>query len=214
MRGVAGNLSCVGFFMAVWSWVESGNSSGVIGAAMLSTADDDDALTFRAVLEMDGHAAGLIVARTDGHMHSAENLFAVMHGDVVLSILCGLSVRNMGTETTQVYVLLEKGVSCNALMSALAHALSCKVESLKYLAESISIPEDAILGLLDRLAGEDDMSGLLWVVVKLGDDLPDRYRGLLGLRLFRGDILRTFRSAEIEDRMQDRHDLAPGPHCA
>ena len=55
------------------------------------------------------------------------------------------------------------------------------------------------------------MFGLLWVVVKLADDLPDRYRGLLGLRLFRGDILRAVCAAEVKDRMQNRHDLAPGP---
>ena len=181
---------------------------------MLSAADDDDALAVWAELEMDGHAAGLVVTRTNGHMHSTEDLLTVVNSDIVFTVLLGLSARDMGTETTQVHVLLEKGVTCNALMPALAHALSCKVESIQDLMQSLAIPVDAILGLLDRLAGEDNMSGLLWVVVKLADDLPDRYRGLLGLRLFRGDILRTFRSAEIEDRMQDCHDLAPGPHCA
>ena len=197
------------FHIGGMDW-EEGQIS-VIGAAVLAAADDDDALAFRAVFEVDRHAAGFVVARTDGHMHAAKNLFSVMHSDVVLSILRGLRMGDVGAETSKVDVLHEEGGTRDALVTTLAHALGGEVESLQDLTQSLSIPVDAILGLLDRLAGEDDMFGLLWVVVKLADDLPDRYRGLLGLRLFRGDILRAVCAAEVKDRMQNRHDLAPGP---
>ena len=97
---------------------------------MLSAADDDDSLAVRAELEMNRHAAGLIVARTDGHMHSSEDFFAVMFSNIVLTKLRSPSIRDMGAEATQIYILLKKGVACDTLMSALAHALSCKTESL------------------------------------------------------------------------------------
>ncbi len=186
----------------------------MIGTAVLTAANDDDALAFRAVLEVDRHAAGFVMARTDGHMHPTEDLLAVMNSDIVLTILLGLCARDMGTEATQVYVLLEKGIARDALMPALAHTLRRKVESLKYLADRLSIPVDAILRLLDGLTREDNMPAFLRVIHKLTDDLPNGNRRLLGLRFLHGDILRTFRSAELKDRMQDRHDLAPGPLSA
>lgn len=175
-------LGLVGFFIllgcgATWT-------SRTISASMLSAAYNDDSLAVWAVLEMDGHAASLVVTRTNGHMHPTEDLLAVMNSDIVLTILLGLCARDMGTEATQVYVLLEKGIARDALMPALAHTLRRKVESLKYLADRLSIPVDAILRLLDGLTREDNMPAFLRVIHKLTDDLPNGNRRLLGLRLF------------------------------
>ena len=103
----------------------------MVGTAVLTAADDDDALAFRAVFEVDRHAAGFVMARTDGHMHAAKDLFAVMHSDVVLSILRGLRMRDVGAETSKVDVLHEEGGTRDALVTTLAHALGGEVESLQ-----------------------------------------------------------------------------------
>lgn len=186
----------------------------MIGAAVLTASDDDDALAIGTVFEVDRHAARLVVARTDGHVHATKDLFAVMYGDVVLSILRSLGMGDVSSETSKVDVLHEEGDTCDALVTALTHTLGGEVESLQDLTQSLAIPVHAVLGLLDRLAGEDDMSGLLRIIHELADNFPNRNLRFLGLRFFRGDVLRAIRSAELKDWMQDRHDLTPGPLSA
>ena len=67
VTGAAGGLSGL-FHIGGMDW-EEGQIS-VIGAAVLAAANDDDAFAIRAVFEVDRHAAGFVMARTDGHMHA------------------------------------------------------------------------------------------------------------------------------------------------
>ena len=67
VTGAAGGLSGL-FHIGGMDW-EEGQIS-VIGTAVLAAANDDDAFAIRAVFEVDRHAAGFVMARTDGHMHA------------------------------------------------------------------------------------------------------------------------------------------------
>ena len=115
--------------VVVWFGWKDGIS--VVGTAVLTAADDDDAFTVGAVFEVDRHAAGFVVARTDGHMHAAKDLFAIMHSDVVLSLLRGLRMGDVGAETSKVDVLHEEGGTRDALVTTLAHTLGGEVQSLQ-----------------------------------------------------------------------------------